>query len=70
MIPGFGPEVNKNLSTAVFPAEGRKELVMSRTRGVDDGCIVIFRPYITTRNGTRIYAAWFGKKAFPIRLKK
>ena len=26
----------------------------------------IFRPYITTKNGVRIYASWYGKKAFRI----
>ena len=27
---------------------------------------VIYRPYITLKNGKRIYAKWYGKKAFKI----
>jgi hypothetical protein len=30
---------------------------------------VIYRPYITLKDGRRIYAAQFGKKAFPIKVK-
>ena len=33
-----------------------------------DGGTVIFRPYITDRNGRKIWAKWFGKRAFPIRI--
>lgn len=29
---------------------------------------IIFRAWITDRNGRKIYASWFGKKAFPIRV--
>ena len=43
---------------------------MARRDARDEGCIVIFRPYITTRDGTRIYAASYGLKAFPIRVKR
>lgn len=28
------------------------------------GYVLICRPYITTRSGRRIYAHWYGKKAF------
>lgn len=31
-----------------------------------DGKTVIFRPYITTKDGRRIWAKWYGKKAFAI----
>jgi len=31
-----------------------------------DGYRVIFRPYITLKNGKRLYASTYGKKAFPI----
>jgi len=27
---------------------------------------LVFRPFITTRDGKRIYASAFGKRAFPI----
>lgn len=27
---------------------------------------VIWRPYITTKDGRRIWAKWYGKRAFPI----
>ena len=29
----------------------------------------IFRPYITRRNGTRVWASELGLKAFPIRVR-
>lgn len=33
----------------------------------DDGIkTVIYRPYITARDGRRIWAKWFGKRAFRI----
>lgn len=31
---------------------------------------VIYRAYITLRNGKRLYAAAYGLKAFPIRVRK
>jgi hypothetical protein len=31
---------------------------------------VIFRSYITLKNGKRLYASTVGKKAFPIYIKK
>lgn len=30
------------------------------------GYALIFRPYITLPDGRRIYAKWYGKRAFPI----
>jgi len=30
---------------------------------------IIFRPWITLKNGKRLYARQFGKKAFPIKVK-
>ena len=33
-----------------------------------DDYVVIFRPYITKPCGKVIWAKWFGKKAFPIRV--
>lgn len=33
-----------------------------------DDKVVIFRPYITTKDGRKIWAKWFGKKAFKIEL--
>lgn len=32
--------------------------------------VVIYRPFITLRNGRRLYARQIGKKAFPIKIKK
>ena len=29
---------------------------------------VVYRPYITTKDGRRIWAKWYGKKAFRIEL--
>lgn len=29
-----------------------------------DGYVLICRPYITLRNGRRIWARWYGKQAF------
>ncbi len=34
-----------------------------------DGYRLIFRPFITLRNGKRLYARQVGKKAFPIWVK-
>lgn len=31
-----------------------------------DGFRLIYRAWTTTKDGKRIYAKWFGKKAFPI----
>lgn len=31
--------------------------------------VIIFVSYITTKDGRRIYAKQFGKKAFPIKVK-
>ncbi len=31
-----------------------------------DGKTVIYRPYITTKDGRRIWAKWYGKRAFRI----
>ena len=36
----------------------------------DDDYITIWRPWITTPSGKRIYAKWSGKKAFPIRIRR
>lgn len=36
---------------------------------VPDGYVVKFVPYITKKDGTRLYAKQFGKKAFPIFVK-
>lgn len=36
----------------------------------DDEYELIFRPYITLKNGTVLWARQVGKKAFPIRVKK
>ncbi|WP_426037500.1 hypothetical protein [Cypionkella sp. TWP1-2-1b2] len=33
-----------------------------------DDKVVIYRPYITTKDGRKIWAKWFGKKAFRIEL--
>ncbi len=30
----------------------------------------ILRPYFTTKSGKRVYAKWYGKKAFKIPVKK
>ena len=35
-----------------------------------DGYELICRPYITLRNGRRIYAKWYGKRAFCFWVKK
>ncbi|WP_166581460.1 hypothetical protein [Rubellimicrobium sp. CFH 75288] len=32
----------------------------------DDAKVVIYRPWITTKDGRKIWAKWFGKKAFRI----
>ncbi len=32
----------------------------------DDKKVVIYRPYITTKDGRKIWATWYGKRAFRI----
>jgi len=32
----------------------------------NDGKTVIFRPFITTKDGRKIWAKWYGKRAFLI----
>lgn len=36
----------------------------------DDNYDIIFVASITTKSGKKIYAAHYGKKAFPIKIKK
>lgn len=33
---------------------------------IPDGYVLIFRPYITLKNGKRLYASQVGKRAFPL----
>lgn len=33
---------------------------------IPDGFKLVFRPWITRKDGTRIYASQFGKRAFPL----
>jgi hypothetical protein len=37
---------------------------------VMDEYVVIFRPYITLKNGKRLYARQFGLRAFPLKVKR
>ena len=39
---------------------------MERTR---DDKVVIYRPYITAKDGRKIWAKWYGKKAFRIEIE-
>ncbi len=39
---------------------------MSKKLTVPPGYILIFRPYYTDKNGNRVYAKWFGLKAWPL----
>ena len=39
---------------------------MDRTR---DDKVVIYRPYITAKDGRKIWAKWYGKKAFRIEIE-
>lgn len=36
---------------------------------IPEGYVLIFRPYKTLKNGTRIYAKTFGFRAFPMLVK-
>ena len=36
---------------------------------VPDGYALIFRAYYTSKNGNRVYAKWFGLRAWPILIK-
>lgn len=36
---------------------------------VPEGYVVVFRPYITLKNGQRLYAKSIGKRAFPLIVK-
>ncbi|MEK8034183.1 hypothetical protein AACH06_25435 [Ideonella sp. DXS29W] len=33
---------------------------------IPDGYVLIFRPWITLKNGKKLYAAQLGKRAFPL----
>ena len=33
---------------------------------IPDGFTVVFRPWITLKNGKRLYASQIGKRAFPL----
>jgi hypothetical protein len=35
---------------------------------LNDDKKVIYRPYITTKDGRKIWAKWYGKKAFRIEI--
>ena len=37
---------------------------------IGDEYVTIFRPYITLPCGKKIWAKWFGKRAFPIRVPR
>lgn len=34
-----------------------------------EGYVVVFRPWITLKNGRRLYASAYGKRAFPLIIK-
>lgn len=36
----------------------------------DDDYEIIFRPFITTKDGRKIWASQYGKKAFPIKIRR
>ena len=36
---------------------------------IPEGYTVVFRPWITLKNGTRLYAHQVGKRAFPLVVK-
>jgi hypothetical protein len=38
--------------------------------GASSGEVLIFRPYITLKNGRRLYASSFGLKAWPLRVRR
>ena len=33
---------------------------------IPEGYVLVFRPWITLKNGRRLYASQFGKRAFPL----
>jgi len=41
---------------------------MAKIATPKDGYVLIFRPYFTTKDRRRIYAKWFGRKSWPIRV--
>ncbi len=43
---------------------------MERVRKVPQGVQVIYRPWITLRNGKRLYAATYGLKAWRLTVRK
>ena len=43
---------------------------MSQRNRPRDGYVLVCRPFITTRSGKRIYAHWYGKKAFCFYVKE
>jgi hypothetical protein len=43
---------------------------MATATGPPTGERYIYRPYFTAKSGRRVYAKWYGKKVFKIRVKK
>jgi hypothetical protein len=50
--------------------EGGETQMIHKTKRPDDDCEVIYRPWITLKNGKRIYAAVYGLKAFRLVISK
>ena len=46
------------------------EALVPDTNGVPDEEEVVFTTYITLKNGKRLYAKQYGKKAFMLRIRK
>jgi hypothetical protein len=44
-------------------------MAMRKTESSKD-YVLIFRPYITLKNGRRLYASQCGLKAFPLKIRK
>lgn len=58
------------LSTPNRRGDGREEVTCTKQQKfnfpIPEGFTVVFRPWITLKNGKRLYASQIGKRAFPL----
>lgn len=53
----------------ILPHKGGDVMQMKLELPIPEGYVIKFVPYITKKDGTRLYAKHYGKKAFPIVVK-
>lgn len=59
----FGPTP---MIAPVGPPARREVKAMGKMPSSEEEYDLIFRPYYTTKDGRRVYAKWYGRKAWPL----